>query len=368
MKERTKNILGYGALLLGGAALLVAMLAGSSDRPDSNIESNSVSDVKHSVLTQQFAHQLAEKKDARSLFFASILIGSGSALMPVSQQKTNEALAEKWIQSAIETDPNDSLLAWHEASRCFGSKACTTNGALERLKKLEPDNAAVHLLMLNYAQHIDNQAGADAAFQRMLGSRYYNGFYHEYAKAAYLSMSDWKASKNKSEREHDAKNWGLEKPLSDEDYRKIQSLGIAIAFPLPGFQALFEYCGKAGKNVEKLEACVKLLEIVRSDQTVISKMMALSLLTKLTVNHPKGPQFREELRQYYWLRENQDKLNKIRPEYDSAYIQQWPNLTEWEALNIDMQKARIPTIAPKGWLPSDGDQRNRVLTGLDPKN
>ncbi len=367
MKERSKNKLGYGALLLGGITLAVATLAGNSNRLDTSAERNKTGDLKHSVLTQQFAHQLASKNEARNLLVASILIGSGKALMPASRQKTNEGLAAQWMRSAIEAGQSDVLIAWYEATHCFGDKVCNAGSAIARLEKLDPENAAVHLLALNYAQLGNDQADMDATFLRAVNSRYYNSYYHEYAKATYLSMAGWQPEKNDAEREDDAKNWGLDKPPSDEDYRKIQALGMALAFPLPGFQSFTNYCDGSKKGLDRKEACIKLFEMIRNDNTAISKAVALSMLSKLTVGHPKGPQFREELRQHYWMRENQNKLNKMRPEYDSSYIQQWPHLTEWESLIVDMRKAEIPLTAPESWMPFDPGQRSRVLTGLDPK-
>lgn len=368
MQERTKNILGYGALLSGGLTLVVAILIGNANRFDTNTKNNTASNLKHSLLTQQFAHQLAKKDDARSLMVASILIGSGSALIPISLQKTNEGLAKQRMQTAIEAGQNDAMIAWHEATNCFGNKACKAGSAIGRLEKLDPENAAVHLLAVNYAQLGNDQTEMDAAFLRAVNSRFYNSYFHEYAKAAYLSMTDWQPNKNDSERENDAKNWGLDKPPSDEDYRKIQALGMALAFPLPGFQSFTDYCDGRENKLDQNEACIKLFEMIRNDNTAISKAIALSMLSKLTIGHLKGPQLREELRQYYWMRESQNKLNKLRSEYDSSYIQQWPNLTEWESLIVDMRKAEIPLTAPNNWLPNDPRQRSRVLTGLDPKN
>jgi hypothetical protein len=368
MKERTKNISGYGTLLLGGIALVIAMLAGNANRFDTNTEDYAASNLKHSLLTQQFAHELAKKNDARSLMVASILIGSGSALIPVSVQKTNEALAMQWMQSSIAAGQNDALIAWYEATNCYGNKACNASNAIGRLEKLDHGNAAVHLLALSYAKSNNDQAEVEAAFLRAANSRYYNGYFHEYAKATYVSMSDWRLEKSNAERADDAKNWGLGKPLRDEDYKKIQALGMAIAFPMPGFQSLTDYCDGTKNKLDRIEACIKILELMRNDNTAISKAIALSKLSKLTINHPKGPQFREELRQYYWVQENQGKLNKMRSEFDSSYVQQWPNLTEWDGLTADMQKAGIPLTARQNWLPDDKNKRSRVLTGLDSKN
>ena len=368
MKERTKNILGYGALLVGGIALVIAILTGNTNRFDINTEDYAASNLKHTLLTQQFAHELAKKNDARSLMVASILIGSGSALIPVSLKKKNETLATLWMQSAIKAGQNDALIAWYEATNCYGNKACKTDSAIDRLKKLDPENAAVHLLALQYAQTNNDQADVGTAFLRAANSRYYGSYLHEYAKATYLSMSDWRLGKTNAERADDAKNWGLEKPLSDEDYKKIQALGMAIAFPMPSFQSLTDYCDGAKNRLDRIEACIKILELMRNENSAVSKTIALSRLSKLTINHPKALQFREELRQYYWMQENQNRLNEMRSEFTSSYIQQWPNLTEWESLVVDMQKAGIPLNAPKNWLPDDKNKRSRILTGLDPKN
>lgn len=366
MKESTKNLFGYGSLLFGGVALAAAILAGNSNRITTNEDGYRASDLKHSVLVQQFAHQLAKNNDSRSLLFASILIGSGKALMPANQQEINAGLATQWMQSAIDTGQNDALIAWIEATDCFGNKACNADVALSRLDKLDPENAAVHLLALNHAQLRNDQAKMDAAFLRAVNSSHFNSYYHDYAKAAYISMAGWQPAKNAAERRDDAKIWGLDHSPSDEDYTKIQSLGVALAFPLPGFQSFTDYCNRSDNAPDRKEACIRLFELIRNDDTTISKAVALSSLSRITIGHPKGPHFREELRQYYWAREQLNTLNKQRPEYDSSYIRQWPNLTEWQGLIADMRTAGIPLAAPNNWLPNNPRQRSLVLTGLDP--
>jgi len=142
---------------------------------------------------------------------------------------------------------------------------------------------------------------------------------------------------------------------------------MALAFPLPGLKSFSDYCAGSGNTPDRNEACIKLYEMIRNDNTSLSKAVALSMLSKLTIDHPRALQFREELRQYYWMRENQNKLNKMRSEYDSSFIKQWPHLTEWESLIVDMRNAEISLTAPENWLPIDPGQRSRVLTGLDPK-
>jgi hypothetical protein len=363
----TKNILGYSALLLASIIVATAIVSGNSNRKDISAKTIEANTLAHTVSSQQFAHSLAKKNDARSLLFASILIQSGSALIPKEQQNANEILSKQWLQSAITLGKNDALIAWVEATRCFGNKACNSDDAIERLKTLDPENAAVYLLVLNSIQASGDVSKADATFLKIVNSRYYNNYYHQYAKASHHSLSGWQLQRTASERKVDAILFGMEKIPSDEDYRKIQSLGIAMAFPFPGMQSLNTYCDNTKNQTARLEQCIKLYEMIRNDSTNISKFIALSKLSTLAVNHPQGAKFREELRQYYWLNEKQNKLIRTRSEYDSSHIQQWPNLTEWESLLIDMKKAGIPLLAPKSWLPNEQYKRDRVLSGVSAK-
>lgn len=366
MKERTKSIFVYGVLILSAVVLVIAIFSGT--RQNSSNDAGLTRNEKYLNSKLAYANHLASKGDARSLTVAFMLMNSGTLLDPSGKNSRSKALESKWIALAAARAPKDPVVAWVETMHCFSNGTCNRSNSLERLERLDADNAAVYLLSFNQAEINKDPAKRNAAFSKAANSRHFDWYYNRLGAVSYEALSDWRPDISTFDRASDAKLLGLNRRISNQDYRKVESLNIAIAYMVPTLQGISDFCNSGEENKNRLRDCIKFFELMRNDKTTLSKAVGLTKLAKITAVLPEGASYREELRQFFWVRENYNKLNIGKPETESSFIRQWPKMTEWDAIALDLEFANITFKAPKSWLPENESMRSLVLTGLDPKN
>jgi hypothetical protein len=367
MKETTKNILTYGALIFPATILALAILLGMKRSQSLYDNADLARNKKYLDSKRAHANYLANKGDARSLTVAAMLLNSDVLLNP-STTNNNNALQSKWIAMAAIQAPEDPLIAWVETMQCFNSENCNPSNALERLEQRDSNNAAVHLLSFNQAKIDNDLAKMDAAFFKASNSRHFQWYYNKLGGMVYDALSDWRPDIHAFDRASDAKLLGLGRPVSDQDYRKFESLNMAITYMVPALQDIYDFCSVGAKDQKRLKGCIKFFGLMSNDKTTVSKAVGLTKLVKMTATLPEGAVYREELRQFYWARENYSKLNIGKPETESSFVRLWPEVTEWDAIVKDLNLFNIPSRAPQNWLPENESKRSLVLTGLDSKN
>jgi hypothetical protein len=367
MKEGTKNILTYGVLIFSAAILALAIFSGIRKSQNLNNGPELVRNEKYLNSKQAHANHLANKGDAHSLIVAAMLMNS-DVLPDPSTKNNNDALQLKWIAMAAAKAPEDPLIAWVETMQCFNSENCNPSSALARLEQVDSSNAAVYLLSFNQAKINNDLAKMDIAFFKAANSRHFDWYYNKLGGMVSEELSDWRPDISAFDRASDAKLLGLDHQVSDQDYRKFESLNMAITYMVPALQYIYDFCSEGAKDQKYLKGCIKFFELMRNDKTTVSKAIGLTKLVKMTAALPEGALYREELRQFFWARENYSKLNIGKPETESSFVRLWPKMTEWDAIIKDLNVSNIPLTASQNWLPENESKRSLVLTGLDSKN
>ena len=129
-------------------------------------------DKDFTTAQREHADALATKGDAQSLLGAVLIYPRWTRLgtpLPATPPKV-----ARWFAHARAAAPDDALLAWIEATACpVPASGCDRPAALERLRALDPGNAAVWLELMRDAAGRGDDADAGFLFrQAAIAERY----------------------------------------------------------------------------------------------------------------------------------------------------------------------------------------------------
>ncbi|MBW3550736.1 MAG: hypothetical protein KY442_07905 [Proteobacteria bacterium] len=300
---------------------------------------------------------------------------AAALLAPTYQLEGGEAAGE-WTTDAATTafaaarrlGPDDPLVAWMEALDCPGAKAaagCDPQAALQRLQRLEPDNAAVWLQQLQdgldepEVERILSRAAAAPGYQLPLGEL---GLllYHSLDQAVVPPISPGLAAAM-------ALDMGLARPVGRRDMAAIHAMALTTAVALPAYARLQHACiaeDDVPPPARRRPACIEIYTRMAQDPLLISQTVALSSLARLTAEAPDGAHWRERLRGLHWLWPQ--GLELVNAQAPADYI-----LTSWRdgemaALKGVLAAAGSPLAPPHGWLPENERLRSLITTGRPP--
>lgn len=350
MKERTKNSLCYCSLL--AAALLVGscILYGDVSQPIEKTSIPFLSEADQDRIDKSlYEHSklLQQSDKARDIAVSAFLQNAYQSKKNEGSPPSSENIA--LLKKAISLDPNDPDLAWLEAMDCSQlAAACNKADALLRLKKIEPDNLAVHLLDFNQAVEKQDFFARDNALQAMADSHYSDIHYFSQGYFYYYALRDWNSpvKLKASQLFSDDIN---QKPVTQDEMRKMVANGYSIATAMPALQSLIEFCKEEGLDNEPLESCQKIARIMVTDKTIIMNRIGLLIGATVFRQNPQASQWRNNYRKSYWLSSQYAqpyKLYSVRNAFGA-----WPNMDEIAIQKQKLMMQGIPLTPPADWMP-----------------
>jgi hypothetical protein len=356
MKERTKNILGYGVLLLGAMLVGGGIMAGSYTLYLKNTGSLPVDKDNNKKLNDsliRYMEQLQISNNPRDVFVAVQFLDFHESVNQTA--KPVNGMFVKQLKNAIAQSPDDADIAWVEAMGCSRLEAaCDPENGIARLKRLEPDNLASYLIAFSRADKKDDTAGRKTELMAMANSRYSNIHYYSTGNLYYESLRAWHAPMPISAYALFGDDIN-QAPVTDEETRKVVAAGYSFMMSLPPLSPLSEYCKKEQLPVDELSACRKIATLMVKDKTLVMHSVGLRIGLSVFRQEPEATQWLEAFRTKAWLnlyRPNKKTKHSLRDE-----INAWPHEDE-VAYNRNLRMTEgISLTPPAGWQPDDEGYR-----------
>lgn len=355
MKERTKNILGYSALLSGALLLGGGIMAGGYSLYLKSIASP-LDDAKNKKFTEsiiRYAEQLQISNNPRDQVVAAQLLNFHE-MTKKPEQAANPMLVDQ-LKKAIALAPGDADIAWLEAMGCGRLEAaCNRENAVARLKQMEPDNLAISLLAFNRADNDGDAARRKSELQAMANSRYSDIHYISIGKLYYEVFRGWHSPTKLSP--YDAFGDDIDQsPVTDDEHRKVMAAGYSIAMGLPALQQITTYCKNENLLEDELKYCQKIAALMVQDKTLIMHRIGLRIGLAVFKQEPAASQWREAFRTSAWL-------NMYRPNKKTKYsareeIRNWPHEDEVAQMKKMWAMEGVASTPPANWLPEDEEFR-----------
>jgi hypothetical protein len=359
MRERTKNILGYSAMLSGALLLAVGMLAGAYSL---HVKNNDLKadEAKNKLFTEsiiRYTEQLQISNNPRDLVVASNLLDFHE--MAENPNQAANPIHVEQLKKAIALSPGDADIAWLEAMGCGRLEAaCNRENAVSRLQQMQPDNLAVHLLAFNQADIAANKTQRLTALQAMANSRYSDIHYFSIGKLYFEALRGWHPPMTLSA--YDAFGDDIDQsPVTDDEHRKVMAAGYSMAMGLPALQQITTYCKNESLTSDELQYCQKIAALMIKDKTLLMHRIGLRIGVAAFKQEPEASQWREAYRVSYWQLSGYDPRRKIKYSERKAF-NAWPDADE-----VAQQKQRlidkgIPLTPPADWLP-ESEEAKKLL-------
>lgn len=352
MKERTKNILGFTALLCGALLVGGSILAGDFSRHQANYATASelVDAKKVQASLFAYAKKLENSHNPRDLAVSAFLQLSNKPRDNLDQafSPTQEEIG--LLKKALSLGQHDSTLAWLEAMNC-GSMyaACDKNAGLIRLSQLEPDNAAVDFLYLNKADTAKDTEAVWQALERGGQKKYFQLPIDAIGSMYYRSLRNWNSPIAYDPKDIFGKNAKDIRPISQEEYRKITAFGVSMAIAIPALQAYSKYCRPAPTDSSHLKACQQFTEKFAAGDSMLLRSMGTRMGTELFLQSPEKEIWQTRRNQFQWQQMKYNELLTSDYSADRVHFEAWPEKNELDRIAVLLNEKGIPLSPPKGW-------------------
>ncbi len=348
--------------------------AGAKTSPDSGLQG--AEKAWHEAadeVTKNHLRTVAARGDARSLLAAAMLWpqrqdGVGDGKMPaIAQEK------RAWFEAARGMRPRDRMVAWIEASDCGGlSDSCDRDGALAFLLQAEPDNAAVHILALGFADRSGKPEQAEVHWQGAALATRYDPRMLETSRLLYSAMSGISMpALTPALAQSMGESLGIDRAATPEELGNANTMNVWVAIALPAYQSVTRGCGAhalAMAPSQRQAQCERVMMMLAADDSIlISRSIGLTRMVELAGDRVEGSALRERLRQFQWVYENALRSmgsggSSVPPEYLRWVLQEG----ELPAMRKLLEANGISAEAPADWLPDRADAR-ALLDSPSPK-
>ena len=311
---------------------------------------------------------LMASRDPRDQVAAALIAPSAGEPLSGEEFSWTTEEATTAFAAARRLGPDDRLVAWLEVFDCPRARTgsgCDPQAALERLQRLEPDNAAVWLPALEAAVADADEASIDRLLSRAAAASRHGVPFSEIGLLLTRTLLDVDSPAMTSQvAQALGEDFAIGRAANAEDMAGVHAMAIASAVALPAHQPLQRLCvGPDGKppRATRLPSCIAIYADMAQDGLLLSQTVALTSLARLTADSAPGAQWRERLRHMHWIRSEGTKAMGVGiPE---GYLKSVWRLGELPAMEEMLRAAGVPTTPPPGWLPDDERLRALITTG-----
>lgn len=352
MKEHTSNVLGYGtflivALLIGGV-ILTGNLARHKNVPQTSFLR--VDEKVSRASLYDYGKNLEASGNPRDLLVSAFLQADNhpsgnSGMVPVPSPENITLL-----RSAFSLGHDDPTLAWIEALGCrWLDAACDTNAAINRLSKLDPDNAAVDLLQFNQAHAAGNVEVAWQALARGGSKKYFVLPIDAIGAMYFESLKDWHSPANSDPSFHFVGNGRKLAPVTLEEYRKLEAQLYGFSLGLPSFHLYASECKPSPTDPLKLLICQRFTEKLASGNTSSCRSIGTSIAIAIFSKPLEREKWNAEYNKHRWQLHQHSKLLKNKASAEREYLQQWPGISELQKIEMMLYDNGMSPTPPSGW-------------------
>ncbi|MFC3814260.1 hypothetical protein [Lysobacter sp. GCM10012299] len=287
---------------------------------------------------------------------APLLAADGTAPEDISD-RVAAALGE-----AGRLRPDDPGIAWLEAMRCPpGSTLCDRTSALQRLMRLDADNAEVWMVAAERAYQDGDMAAFDEYLHLAAQASHYDSRYDTGAKLLADLLASMPLPPRSPQADRTLRNIADldgSPALSDADFSTVlASLHDPGVGDLPSFSPLTRAC-RPPLPVSRRRDCMGTSTRMAEADILLARVMGVYQMVVLTVGTPANRYWRERLRQEKWLLSVGARFpGQKGPDRARAVWQlgEAPALQAWLKANDHAM--------PPGWLPDDPRQRDLITLG-----
>lgn len=229
---------------------------------------------------QEVVEALAANGDARAATLRVLL-------QPASTREEQQ----DWRRALSAPDP---LALWLAVLDCPVA-ACDEATALDRLRALQPDNAAVALVEVEQAIEAGDRRRLDDAFDALEGATYFRDHY-AIALPAVLNA----ASLATPPRRLLARHEGAADPAGIVAAEFAG--GYAMALVIPGYRGLLEHCWPAPRTSDlvRAEDCILAARTMADADSFVTRSLGLRLWNRFAAGHPDEAEVHQRIRDYHW--------------------------------------------------------------------
>jgi hypothetical protein len=270
--------------------------------------------------------------------------------------------ADAALGEAARLQPDDPDIAWLEAMRCPpGSTLCDRASGLQRLMRLDPDNAAVWMAAADRAY----QQGDMAAFDEYLHLAAQASHYDSRHGMGSQRLADFLASAPLPPRSQQAERalrrmagLGSGQALSDADLKTVlAAMHGQSPMDMPAVAPAYRLC-RPPLPASRRGDCIGASTRMAEGDILLSRIMGAHQMVNLTAGTPANRYWRERLRQEKWL---------------LASTRTFPDWTSPDSLRAVWQLGEVPALQawlkandhamPPGWLPDNPRERDVITLG-----
>lgn len=281
------------------------------------------------------------------------------------------------MRQALAEGGDDPLLAWIEAAEVLRIEGVARpEGGRERLARLDPDNAAVQLLLAEAAARSGDSVAEEAHFLAVMDTGRYDSYFLAIGRhlrdavvgATLPPMSAEVAAELGSELEGEPTG----RPTYDAGlHREIETMAIAIAVAMPALQYPLRRCFPEQQPVQDAglrTVCRHLSRQMAADRTnALVQRLGLTMLLRLAPGDTEAPAWREALRQHAWTWQNGTGLvarHATDPDSSARYLDAFYAQGELAAMRELLRIEGIPLTPPADWLPTEQRLADLISHGI----
>jgi len=307
------------------------------------------------VSQQDHVAALAKRGDARSLLGAVLVYPRWSRLGPPAGSLPPEV--SEWFVRAREAAPDDALLAWLEATNCpVADDVCDRAAALDRLQRIDPDNAAVWRERMRDANDRGDPSRADEHFRQAAQAERYDNYLRPLGKLlvestdglAVPAMSDELVTT--LEAFTAVTGFPLDpQSILDSQILMLWNQHAAIAAFLPSSNHCLENSQPRGDAARQADCRAVFSKIAKNGGTLLTRNSGVAFMALFTAARPEGQRWRERKRQNQWQQDSYIALAWPTP--PAAYFRRVPRIGELAAVEMLLEEAGVPLEPPDDWVP-----------------
>jgi len=302
------------ALLLAGLATFVAMPTRASDGGHADVN------AEHARFTQA----LATSPNPRDWMLSASMLAVPSSAESVAT-----------LAKAAAAAPDDVLVQWIAATS--GNEAAAT-----ALPRLQPDNGASWLPILDLVIKRGDEAAIDAALAGFSASTRFDDHYAQTLHAEQAALT----------RAPDAMLCSSDKVCDRAQAEFVFAMAFTAASVFPAVMPILTYCkATPAASLRRHQCETGGRNMLENGETQVSSSMGFALLRGLNALTPADEELR---RQQDWLR---DVTMPLHRDFDpgapgfAAFVADWTTLdSEFEVMRRLAQRAGQPLTPPVGWV------------------
>lgn len=290
------------------------------------------------------AKALAARDDSRSMLAAALVLATLPTVDGTPRTPDWGAPgARDALEAARQRAPDDPLLAWVELYGC--SASCDPQPILARLRRLEPDNAALWLHFIEAASGTGDQRAAQDALHRAAQARQYSW---QAETLGPLLLGALRGLEIPPPTSAQRAAMGAPAPTTIEDQVALEAFWVT-ALGIPPLHSVKALCFDADQRpvAERRSDCVALGTRLAQAPDLISASIGTSFLVDLTAGTPAQASWSARRRQLFWVQHRAFPLIPASADYWRAVFRDG----EVRAMEDLMRAHGESLVPPADWEP-----------------